>query len=37
MAMLEEDEEKAGRFRDYMAKKKGAHIPPICDLISMTI
>jgi hypothetical protein len=22
MAMLEEDEEKAGHFRDYMAKKK---------------
>jgi hypothetical protein len=32
----EEEEEEVGHFRD-AAKKKDAHVPPICDLMSMTI
>jgi hypothetical protein len=35
--MAELEEEEAGCFRDQMAKKRGAHVSPINDLMYMII
>jgi hypothetical protein len=37
MAALEEQKEEVGRSWDHMVKKKGTHVPLICDFMSMTI